>query len=125
MKQLHTIIVAFCAAFLFTINAESQTLVHYWNFNNSASLNDLLTPGTSIVSGASITHQAGGTSAIQTTSNTTGQGFEVTNPNARNSDVAGSHLRFNNPIGGGLVFAVPTTDYKNIVLKLATRRSAQ
>ncbi len=100
----------------------TQTLVHYWNFNNSATITDLLSPGVSMVSGAGISHNAGGISAIQTTSNT-GQGFDITNPNARNADVAGTHLRFNDPIGGGLVFSLPTNGFNAIVVKYATRRS--
>lgn len=100
----------------------AQTLIHYWNFNNSTTEADLLTATSSIVSGASIQHIQGGTSAIQITSNTA-QGFDVTNPNARNSDASGTHLRFNNPIGGTLVFSLPTTGYTDVVVKYATRRS--
>ena len=53
----------------------------------------------------------------------TGQNFNVLNLNARNSDVSGTHLRFNDPIGGALEFALPTSGYENIVVKFATRRS--
>lgn len=97
-------------------------LVHYWNFNNSTDQTTLLTPNQG---NGSIAHIAGGTSAIQTTSNTTGQGFETTNPNARNGDVAGAHLRFNNPIGGQLEFSLPTSGFSNIIVKYGTRRSGQ
>ncbi|MBX2896233.1 MAG: choice-of-anchor I family protein [Cyclobacteriaceae bacterium] len=104
------------------LTSEAQTLIHYWNFNNSASVNELLTPTSSLVGSPALTHIAGGISAIQITSNT-GQGFDVTNPNARNSDAALTHLRFNDPIGGGLLFSLPTTGYQNVVIKYATRRS--
>ncbi len=87
-------------------------------------MNDLLIPSASVVGGASIQHIAGGISAIQTTSNT-GQGFDVTNPNARNGDLALTHLRFNDPIGGMLLFSIPTTGYTDPVVKYATRRSGQ
>jgi 2',3'-cyclic-nucleotide 2'-phosphodiesterase (5'-nucleotidase family) len=97
-------------------------LVHYWNFNNSTDQTTLLTP---TQGNGSIAHIAGGTSAIQTTSNATGQGFENTNPNARNSDVAGAHLRFNNPIGGQLEFSLPTSGFSNVIVKYGTRRSGQ
>ena len=100
----------------------AQTLVHYWNFNVSTSEATLLAPSLSLVSGASIVHIQGGASLIPITGNT-GSGFEVTNPNARNGDAALSHLRFNNPIGGTLVFALPTTGYQQIVVKYGTRRS--
>ncbi len=104
------------------INSEAQSLIHYWNFNNSASANELLTPTSSLVGAPAITHIAGGISALQITSNT-GQGFDITNPNARNSDAASTHLRFNDPIGGGLLFSLPTTGYRDVVIKYATRRS--
>lgn len=104
------------------IALSAQTLLHYWNFNISTNDTTLLTPTQSLVPDASITHIMGGISAIQTTSNTA-QGFDVTNPNARNGDLAGTHLRFNNPIGGGLLFNLPTTGYDNVVVKYATRRS--
>ncbi|MXV16347.1 choice-of-anchor I family protein [Hufsiella ginkgonis] len=116
-----------CLQCLLAFAAGAQTLLHYWNFNNSATEASLLTPNVSLVSGGSITHlagtNAGFTSAIMITSNTTGQGFETTNPNARNGDAAGAHIRFNNPIGGKLVFAVPTTGYRDVIVKYATRRS--
>lgn len=95
-------------------------LVHYWNFNNSTDQTTLLTPS---LGNGSITHIAGGTSVVAFTSNTTGQGFENTNPNARNGDVAGAHLRFNNPIGGELEFGLPTSGFNNVIVKYGTRRS--
>jgi len=117
------------SVFLFCSGAYSQTLLHYWNFNNSTSEAALLSPSVKLVAGASLTHNQGINtggiqSAIQITSNT-GQGFDVTNPNAHNGDAAATHLRFNNPVGGNLVFALPTTGYKDVVVKYATRRSGQ
>ncbi len=100
----------------------AQTLVHYWNFNNSTDQTTLLTPTSNLVPGAAIAHIAGGISAIQAASNT-GQGFDVTNPNARNGDAALTHLRFNDPIGGGLLFSLPTTGFQQVVVSYATRRS--
>lgn len=100
----------------------AQQLLHYWNFNNNSTVTTLLTPNASLVSGGAITHIAGGTSAIDAVGGTS-QNFSVSNLNARNSDVSGTHLRFNNPIGGELVFALPTTGYKDAVIKFTTRRS--
>lgn len=100
----------------------SQTLVHYWNFNNNSSIASLTTPNASLVSGSAITAIAGGISAIDAAGGT-GQNFNVQNLNARNGDVSGTHLRFNDPIGGTLQFDLPTTGYQNIVVKFATRRS--
>lgn len=107
---------------LLTGQLQAQSLVHYWNFNNSADESALLTPTLSLTGSASITHISGSLSAIQATSNT-GQGFDTANPNARNGDPAASHLRFNDPIGGALVFTLPTTGYQQIVIRYATRRS--
>ena len=100
----------------------AQQLVHYWTFNDNSSVANLLTPRISLVTGASITHITGGTSTIDAAGGT-GQNFSVTNPNIRNADTSGTHLRFNTPIGGELVFALPTTGYKDPVVKFATRRS--
>jgi hypothetical protein len=98
-----------------------QNLVHYWNFNNSASVATITTPSQTI-GGASLVAIAGGISAIDFAGGT-GQNFNLLNLNARNSDAFGTHLRFNDPIGGALVFTLPTSGYENIVVKFATRRS--
>ncbi len=102
----------------------SQSLLHYWNFNTTSSYSAHITPTSSAISGAALdTLKYGvGTSLIDF-ANGTGQGFDVNNYNARNSDVAGNHLRFNNPIYGALIFALPTTGYKDIVVKYASLRS--
>lgn len=102
--------------------AAQQTLVHYWNFNDNSSLTTLLTPNVSLVGGSSITHIQGPNSVIDL--NGTGQNFNINNYNARNGDVSGTHLRLNNPIGAALEFALPTTGYKDAVVKFATRRSS-
>ena len=111
MKKQLLFFALFLAA---NIVANAQTLLHSWNFNNSTDLTTLLTPNTAIVAGASIAHNRVTNSEIQITSNTTGQGFETTNPNARNGDVAGAHLRFNNAVGGNLVFAGKPMDLKKV-----------
>jgi hypothetical protein len=98
-----------------------QSLVHYWNFNNNTSVSTITAP-TQTAGGASLNAIAGGISIIDFAGGT-GQNFNVLNLNARNSDVSGTHLRFNDPIGGALEFALPTTGYENIIVKFATRRS--
>ena len=103
---------------------KAQDLIHYWNFNNPASVAAITTPSFSATGVASITHIAGGSSLIDF-ANGVNQNFNVQNLNAQNGDPSGTHLRFNNPIGGALVFAVPTTGYNNIIVKFATRRSGQ
>ncbi len=112
---------AFLFALFAVISVNAQNLLHYWNFNNSATLESILMPASSEVDGASIS-QVVGSSEIQITSNT-GQDFDLENLNARNGDEAGSHLRFNLPIGSVLQFDLPTTGYKDAVVNYVTRRS--
>lgn len=101
--------------------AQSQTLVHYWNFNDNSTVAALTAPTSSAVAGSSITHIAGGISVIAL--NGTGQDFDVLNLNSQNGSPAGTHLRFNDPIGGALVFAIPSTGFENLIIEFATRRS--
>ena len=102
--------------------SEGQTLLHYWNFNNNASVATITTPSQTVIAGASLTANLSGITAIDAAGGT-GQNFSVLNLNARNSDASGTHLRFNDPIGSSLVFSLPTTGYENAVIKFATRRS--
>lgn len=101
--------------------ADAQTLIHYWNFNDNSTVAAITAPTQSAVTGSSITHIAGGISAIDLGG--TGQNFNLLNLNAQNGDAFGTHLRFNDPIGGALVFAIPSTGYENVVVEFATRRS--
>ncbi|MCU0748728.1 MAG: lamin tail domain-containing protein [Akkermansiaceae bacterium] len=89
-------------------------LIHYWNFNNPT---NLLTPS-----------QSSGVSALAVTGEgVSGTGQDFAAINARNSDVAGSHLRVNNPLTPGtqLNLAIPTTGFENIVVQYESRRSGQ
>lgn len=98
----------------------AQDLIHYWNFNNETSNADMLIVNETI-GGASINHlQVAGISAIVIGA---GGNFDIENLNAQNGDLAGSHLRFNDPIGGGLEFVLPTTGYEDVVVQFTTRRS--
>jgi hypothetical protein len=110
----------FCIV-LFSSFSWGQTLVHYWNFNINTSEATIITPSQTI-GGASLAAVNAGASIIDF-ANGTGQNFSVSNLNARNGDVSGTHLRYNNPIGGALIFTLPTTGYQNIIVKFATRRS--
>jgi Bacterial Ig-like domain/Secretion system C-terminal sorting domain len=114
------LLIAIC---LITQLSGAQTLLHYWNFNDSTSPTTLFTPTTSTVGTSSINLIAGGTSALEIPGD--GQAFDVQNLNAQGTDPAGTHLRFNNPIGGAIVFALPTTGYQDIEVKFASRRSGQ
>lgn len=115
-------IVTLCCAVGFQSALFSQTLIHYWNFNNNSTVATITAPTTSLVSGAALTATAGGTSIIDNAGGT-GQNFNIENLNARNGDASGTHLRFNNPIGGTLNFDLPTTGYQNVIVKFSTRRS--
>lgn len=106
---------------LFVSTTYGQTLVHYWNFNNSTSIAAITTP-TQTAGGAILNAIPGGISVIDF-ANGTGQNFNLLNLNARNGDASGTHLRFNDPIGGALEFALSTIGYENCVVKFATRRS--
>ena len=101
--------------------SSGQTLLHYWNFNNNASVASITTVSQTI-SGGTLNAIAGGISTIDFAGGT-GQNFNVLNLNAQNGDTSGTHLRFNDPIGGALEFALPTSGYENIIVKFATRRS--
>ena len=98
------------------------TLIHYWNFNNNASISSITQPSLSLIGNAGIVHSPGGTSIIDPAGGTS-QNFSVLNQNARNADVSGTHLRFNNPIGGELIFSLQTVGYEDLLIKFATRRS--
>ena len=106
---------------LFQSTSWGQNLVHYWNFNDNTSVTTITTVSQSLITGATLTALPGGSSEINLGG--TGQNFDVENLNAQNGDLAGTHLRFNNPIGGALEFTLPTTGFENIVVKFATRRS--
>jgi len=112
----------FILSFFIIPNLYSQSLIHYWNFNDNTNISTLLAPQ-SLIPGASIVHIPGGISAIDVAGGT-GQNFNVENLNARNGDPSGTHLRFNDPIGGKLLFNLPTNGFTNIIVKFATRRSS-
>lgn len=101
----------------------AQTLLHYWNFNDNSSAEAITAPSVSTITGAAITASAGTGIAEIDFAGGTGQNFNVLNINAQNGDPSGTHLRFNDPIGGSLVFSLPTTGYEDIIVKFATRRS--
>ena len=124
MKKLYFKQTVIVALLFLTSYSNAQTLLHYWNFNNNASVAAITTPTTTIVSGASINAIISGISAINFAGGTA-QNFNVLNLNALNADAFGTHLRFDDPIGSSLVFALPTTGYENTIIKFATRRSTQ
>ena len=116
LKGLFLVTLLFQTSFGWT-----QTLVHYWNFNDNTSIASITNP-TQTLGGATLNAIPGGISVIDF-ANGVNQNFNVQNLNAQNGDVFGTHLRFNDPIGGALEFALPTTGFQNSIVKFATRRS--
>ena len=117
LKQLALLIMLLLSSF-----SQGQNLVHYWNFNNNASIATITTPSQTS-GGASLAAVNAGISVIDFAGGTA-QNFNVLNLNARNGDAFGTHLRYNDPIGSALIFTLPTTGYENIIVKFATRRSS-
>ena len=101
------------------------TLVHYWNFNNNASVTAITTPASTLLNGSitAVSTGTGNTDTFIDFANGTNQNFNIDNLNARNGDASGTHLRYNYPINGNVQFLLPTTGYNNVVVKFTTRRS--
>lgn len=93
-------------------------VVHYWNFNSlpSGTLT-AVQPDASLVTGAAITYDGEGAGYMDAFD----PGYDT---NAQNGDVAGQGLRARNPSDTRtLRFALPTTGFRNIVLRFATART--
>ncbi|MCY0970014.1 choice-of-anchor I family protein [Chryseobacterium wangxinyae] len=101
------------------------TLVHYWNFNNNASVSAITTPTSSLLNGSitAVSTGTGNTDTFIDFAGGTNQNFNIENLNARNGDASGTHLRYNYPINGNVQFNLPTTGYNNVIVKFTTRRS--
>jgi len=112
-------------AALFPGFASAQTLVHYWNFNNNASVAAITTPTVSLLNGSisAVSTGTGNTDTFIDFAGGTAQNFNIQNLNARNGDPSGTHLRYNFPINGNVQFSLPTTGYNGVVVKFTTRRS--
>ncbi|WP_426474858.1 choice-of-anchor I family protein [Chryseobacterium balustinum] len=102
-----------------------STLVHYWNFNNNASVSAITAPTSTLLNGSitAVSTGTGNTDTFIDFAGGTSQNFNVDNLNARNGDASGTHLRYNYPINGNVQFNLPTTGYNNVVVKFSTRRS--
>ncbi len=112
-------------AALFHGFASAQTLVHYWNFNNNASVAAITTPTVSLLNGSisAVSTGTGNTDTFIDFAGGTAQNFNIQNLNARNGDPSGTHFRYNFPIKGNVQFSLPTTGYNGVVVKFTTRRS--
>lgn len=123
MKK-NTQLLALSTLLLSFSNLNAQELLHYWNFNDATSIQTITTPTVSLVPSAEISYTLGATTVLAYSAGT-GQDFDVENLNSQNGDPSGTHLRFNNPIGGTLIFSLPTTGYENAIVNFSTRRSGQ
>jgi len=112
-------------AALFHGAVSGQTLIHYWNFNNNASVAAITAPTSTLLNGSitAVSTGTGNTDTFIDFAGGTSQNFNVENLNARNGDPSGTHLRYNYPINGNVQFNLPTTGYNNVVVKFTTRRS--
>lgn len=97
----------------------TSELIHYWNFNEEpADVTEVL-PTFSIInnSSAKITYAGTGESIMDLDTD----GYST---NVQNSDPAGNLLKARNPSNTkSLVFDLPTTGYKKILMRFATGRS--
>jgi hypothetical protein len=93
-------------------------LRQYWSFNET---NALLQP--QVGAGNGLITVSGGVAADVLPS--TGQGFDAVNANAQMGELAGTHLRVNNPLGKEMIVRLPTRGVEDAVVKYETRRSGQ
>lgn len=92
-------------------NNKGEFLLHYWNFNDNTSIDNLISPQ-SIIPNAQIEYFGSAFDDVN----------EGSDLNTRNNDFAGRALRLRNP-SGDLIISLPTVGYKNIKLKFASTRT--
>jgi hypothetical protein len=122
---MNKIKISFIYVFTSFIVSYGQTLVHYWNFNQSSVANAII-PSLSLTSpAASLSYTlgvSGQSTGIEMATNTA---FTNDNRNARNGDQALQHLRINNNVGSIITFHVPTVGYENPIFKFIHARTNQ
>jgi len=105
-----------------TIDIGSRKLIHYWNFNDTTSNQNLLKPTFSIdPANAKLSFDfanVGGTSGYNDFLNPS-----TNNLNLRNGDSAGALLRVRNP-SLDMIISMPTQHHKNILLQYAVSISS-
>ena len=99
------------------VNTSSDSLITYWNFNTDST--SLLTPTYSKVTGATWSYSGAYFDTAQSGTGLNGIGADtiVTQTDAS--------LRLRNPASGPFTLTLPTTGYKNIVLKYAEERTSK
>jgi len=93
------------------VNTGGDTLIYYWNFNTDTL--HYLTPNVALVTGSSLAYSGAYSDTVQpgTTVNAVGADTVLTASSAA--------LRLRNPASGPFTLTLPTTGYKNIVVKYA------
>lgn len=97
----------------------NNQLIYYWNFNSLSGVIDEVSPDFSLItSDAKISYPGDGDGYMDSFN----PGYTI---NARNSEIDGNGLRVRNPSNTrSLVFDLPTTGYKKIILQYATARTS-
>jgi len=101
-----------------SVQSKAQALIHYWAFDVDST--DVMTETSSLVSGGSLSYTGAYFDTVQpgTTLNAVGS-YTVLG-------TASAALRLRNPVGSGsFTLTLPTTGYKNIMLKYAEERTKQ
>ena len=105
--------------FILNTQSKAQSLLHYWSFNVDSTV--VLTETSSMVSGGSLSYTGAYFDTVQSGTILNGVGADGTSLNS-----ASAALRLRNPAGSGsFTLTLPTTGYKNIVLKYAEERTRQ
>ena len=90
----------------------SFELVHYWNFNDTSSLDALITP-TQSIGGAALTYEGATFDEVD-------DGIDL---NVRNNDELGNALRLRNP-SGDFTIDLPMSGFEDAIVTYATRRTS-
>ncbi|MBC7642019.1 MAG: hypothetical protein H7174_06740 [Flavobacterium sp.] len=98
--------------------SSSSVLIYYWNFNATSGTLSFINPDYSLfVSNAKITYPGTGAGYMDSFS-------PAYNNNLRNNDLGGAGLKVRNPsYSRALIMAMPTNNFKNIVIQFDTAKS--
>ena len=104
-----------------TIDLGTRKLIHYWNFNDTSSSTNLITPTFSVdPTNAKLDFDFLSISGVDGYYDFSNPGSSV---NVRNGDPAGALLRVRNP-SADMIISMPTRHYKNVVLQYAVAISS-
>ena len=93
------------------VNTKNDTLMYYWNFNTD-SISALL-PTFGVTTNAAVSYLGASSDTVQPGATLNGIGADTM------LNASSAALRLRNPANGPFVIVVPTTGYKNIVIKYA------